>query len=47
MKHTGPGCRAVVAAGAGHIGHYLVGALQDRGDDALVIDDLSGEVVNH
>lgn len=35
----------VIAGGAGSIGPHLVRALHDTGDEALVIDDLSGESV--
>jgi UDP-glucose 4-epimerase len=33
--------RAIVTGGAGFIGSHVVGALRDRGDDVLVLDDLS------
>jgi UDP-glucose 4-epimerase len=33
--------RAVVTGGAGFVGSHLADALRDRGDDVLVIDDLS------
>ncbi len=33
--------RAVVTGGAGFIGHHLVNALVERGDEVIVIDDLS------
>lgn len=39
-----PRTRAIVTGGAGFIGHHLVRALEERGGDVLVIDDLSSEV---
>src|SRR5205807_9884324 len=37
----GPGMKAAVVGGAGFIGSNLVDALVERGDDVLVVDNLS------
>ena len=34
--------RALVTGGAGFIGSHIAGALRERGDDVVVLDDLSG-----
>ena len=38
--------RVLVTGGAGFVGHHLVSSLEARGDEVLVVDDLSAEVVD-